>query len=164
MKNTKIYQSPTVVIGFVLFLSLVIATIYRINIAFETHPGLVHIDPYHAGKDYGKIQAMQKSLKNQGYALSFKKHNFIEENKDFNYQAILTHNNQLVKNAKVSFYFYRTLEKDYDFEKNAHFDGKSWNLITKLNRKGKWRVVVKAVFGENTLYAYDKLYVNNALK
>jgi nitrogen fixation protein FixH len=163
MKQTKIYQSPTIIIGFTLFLALVIGTIYRINTAFVTHPGLVTADPYNSGQDYGKSQKVAKKLAKQGFKLSLKKHSFVEANKDFIYSANLTQNQQPIKNAKVKFYFYRPLEEDYDFEAPAVFNGKNWELVANLPRKGKWRVVVEADFDGKQLHIFDKIFVNNVL-
>jgi nitrogen fixation protein FixH len=163
MKQTKIYQSPTIIIGFTLFLALVIGTIYRINTAFITHPGLVTADPYNSGQDYGKSQKTAEQLATLGYKLSIEKNSFIEVDKEFIYSANLTQNQQPIKNAKVKFYFYRSLEKDYDFEAPAVFNGKNWELVANLPRKGKWMVVVEANFADKKLHIFEKLFVNNKL-
>jgi nitrogen fixation protein FixH len=160
---TKFLQSPTIVIGLTLFLALVIGTFYRINTAFETHPGLVNINAYKVGSDYAQIQKNAEILIKQGYKISLKKHNFIEIDKDFNYVVSLKKHNEVVKDAKIKFYFYRTLEKQYDFEDFALFDGDNWQLTAKLPRKGKWRIVVEANFGNNKLHIFDKIFVNNKL-
>lgn len=160
---TKIYQSPTIVVGFTLFLALVIGTIYRINTAFVTYPGLVANDPYHAGKGYGKSIGNAANLAKDGYKFSMQKHNFIEVGKEFTYSAILNKNSTVVENSTITFYFYRPLEEEYDFAKVANFDGKNWSLKATLPRKGVWRMVVEASFGENKLNIFKKIFVNDAL-
>jgi len=163
-KNSiKFYQSPTIIIGLTLFLALVIGTIYRINTAFITYPGLVANDPYHAGKNYGESRVLTDKLKQQGYKLTLKKHNFIEIDKEFTYIVDFNKNGVIVKNSQVRFYFYRPLEEQYDFEENAIFENNLWILKTKLPRKGKWRVVVEANFDGNKLNIFNKIFVNDKL-
>ena len=157
---TKFYQSPTIVLGLTLFLALVIGTIYRINTAIVTHPGLVTDDPYLAGKNYAKVRADNNKLKELGFSLILKKHNFIEINKDFTYVISLNKNEQMVTDAKIKVFFYRPLEKKHDFEKTTIFNGKNYIVNTKILQKGKWRIVVEAKFDGNTLNIFDKIYVN----
>jgi nitrogen fixation protein FixH len=162
-QHTRFYQSPTMMVGFILFLALVIGTIYRVNTAFETNPGLVNMDAYKTGQNYGKLQKIAENLAQQGYKLQLQKHNFVEVNKPFEYSATLTQHKKITPAESVRFYFYRPLEAQYDFEEDAIFDGTNWVVNTTLPRKGKWRVVVEAKFGENTLHIFDKLFVNNKL-
>jgi nitrogen fixation protein FixH len=152
--QTKFFQSPTMVVGLVLFLALVIGTIYRIMTAVNTHPGLVNENAYSVGDSYAQNLAIEKELKALGYSIDLKIDNYINYNKDHTYQAFFSKNKVIIDDAEITANFYRQLEPEFDF--TAEFVNNT--LIAKLPRKGKWLLVIKAQNNDKIMHKYHKIY------
>ena len=150
------FRNPIILIGFILFLALVVGTFYRIMLAVNTHPGLVNVNAYNVGTQYPKHLEATKALEAKGYKLNINKEPYLKQFRAHTYTANLTKNEVVLDNVKITANFYRQLEPEYDF--TSEFT--SGTLSTALPRKGKWLLVVKAVYQDKTLYQFRNLYVN----
>lgn len=155
----SMHKSPTMVVGLTLFFILVAATIYRINTALETHPGLVVDDAYASGESYGDTLANKKQLAAQGYQLGLKTPAVATHNVVQAYQARATQRGQGIEGANATLYLYRPLEQVHDYlvPMIAQGDGVYAAEVT-LPLKGRWDVVVEVTKGDYLQRASKKLF------
>ncbi len=155
----SMHKSPTMVVGLTLFFILVAATIYRINTALETHPGLVVDDAYASGESYGDTLANKKQLAAQGYQLGLKTPAVATHNVVQAYQARATQRGQGIEGANATLYLYRPLEQvhDYSVPMIAQGNGVYAAEVT-LPLKGRWDVVVEVTKGDYLQRASKKLF------
>lgn len=154
------FKNPITLIGFILFVALVVGTLYRIMLAVNTHPGLVNADAYNVGTEYPKHLETTKALEAEGYQLNITKEPYLQQFRTHTFTANVTKNGVILDNVVITANFYRQLEPEYDF--TSKFT--SGTLSTALPRKGKWLLVIKAVYQDKTLYQFRNLYVNEAVE
>lgn len=144
-KDTKVYKSPMMTFMFVLFLSLVIATFWRINTALETHPGLVVDDAYLSGKSYGDTLDAKKVLIKQGWALDLSTPKPVSHLVPQTYTANSSQHNKTLLGANVMAYFYRPLDPTQDFSVPMLFENDIYQAQVSLPLKGRWDLVVEVI-------------------
>ncbi|QKQ24667.1 FixH family protein [Candidatus Ruthia endofausta] len=145
----SIHKSPIMMAMLVLFITLVGATVYRIITALETHPGLVVEDAYLSGKRYAEILNHKNQLAQFGWTLNLVTPKVVVHNIKQTYTANSAQRGKTLTDALVIVYFYRPLEKAYDFSINMafHQEINQYQAQVILPLKGRWDVVVEVVKG-----------------
>ncbi len=144
-----IHKSPIMMSMLALFLILVIATGYRIITALETHPGLVVEDAYLSGERYGDTLSKKQLLSQQGWSLNLEIPKDVAHNVEQTYKAISMQKDKVFTDAKMVIYFYRPLERKFDFSKTMSPDASGvYQAQIKLPFKGRWDVIVEATKGD----------------
>lgn len=157
----KIYKSPIMMSMLALFLILVGATIYRIITALETHPGLVVENAYESGENYATTLSQKQQLANKGWKLDIILPENIKHNIEQTYQAIASNNYQLsTKNAKAVIYFYRPLEKSYDFSMPMPLENNIYQVEVTLPLKGRWDIIVEIQKDDFVQRSAKKIFAN----
>ncbi len=155
----SMHKSPTMIIGITLFLILVAGTIYRINTALETHPGLVVEDAYASGESYGDTLEAKKQLAAQGYKLGLILPKVVTHQVEQTYRVRSTQHGKGVDGAQAIAYFYRPLEQVHDFSQPMQAQGNGkYETSVNLPLKGRWDVVVEVTKGDYLQRASAKMF------
>ncbi len=143
----SIYKSPIMMVMLMLFIILVGATIYRIIIALETHPGLVVEDAYSSGQRYAITLNHKNQLAQLGWVLNLVTPEAVSHNIKQTYTVNSTQYGKALSDALVTAYFYRPLEKGHDFSINMVFRQgiDKYQAYIILPLKGRWDLVVEVV-------------------
>lgn len=141
------HKSPMAVSMLVLFLMLVVATVYRIITAVETSPGMVVEDAYLSGERYGEVLATKKKLDAQGWVLNFVTPEQVLYQTDQTYQVEIYQHSAILKDAEVVINFERSVGPKNGFSVPMAFDGSSYIAQVNLPLKGRWNVVVQVSKG-----------------
>ncbi len=144
----------------VLFIILVGATVYRIITALETHPGLVVEDAYSSGKRYAEILNHKNQLAQLGWTLNLVTPKIVTHNIKQTYTINSAQRGKALTDALVTVYFYRPLEKAYDFSINMvfHKEINQYQAQVILPLKGRWDMVIEVVKGEFVQRTSRKLF------
>jgi nitrogen fixation protein FixH len=136
------------IFAIILFLSLVIATFWRINTAIETHPGLVVKDAYRSGQSYGKILALREKINKEGWDLKINRSRSAISPDIQNF--IIAHApEKSLKGYSGTAFFIRPLEKKLDFELPLKLDQSNFQVT--LPKRGRWRLVIELTNGSSNL-------------
>lgn len=123
-------------IGLTLFFSLVIATVYRIQLAINTDTGHTIEDAYKVGENYGSKAYDQKGMLDAGWKIKPILDGVIRSGMANKFLAKINIVGGEEVTAKI--FFYRASDKNLDFEKELFNKGEFWELETVLPKKGKW--------------------------
>lgn len=139
------------VIALVLFLALVVGTVYRIMIAINTDSGSVVDNAYNSGKNYAKVLENRRKIIDAGWSMIIETPNEVisKTNQSYKISTMKDDNNKIVKSVRV--YFYRPSDKTEDFNKEAVKIGDGYKFDIELQLKGKWIVVVEAITDDGVL-------------
>ncbi len=126
-----------------LFLILVGATVYRIITAVETDPGMVVEDAYLSGERYGEVLAAKRKLDEQGWILDFSVPELALYQKSQTYKVKISQYSQVLKDAKVTIDFERSVGPKNKFSIPMEFDGSLYIAKVSLPLKGRWNAIVQ---------------------
>lgn len=132
------------VIALVLFLALVVGTVYRIMIAINTDSGSVVDNAYNSGKNYAKVLENRRKIIDAGWSMIIETPNEVisKTNQSYKISTMKDDNNKIVKSVRV--YFYRPSDKTEDFNKDATMVDGGYEFEIELKLKGKWIMVGEA--------------------
>ena len=137
------HKSPMAVSMLVLFLILVVATVYRIFTAVETNPGMVVEDAYISGERYGEVLATKRKLDAQGWALNFVTPSQVLYQTNQTYRVEISQHSNVLKDAEVVINFERSVGPKNAFSVPMAFDGSSYVAQVNLPLKGRWNAMVQ---------------------
>ena len=156
MKKIPFYKSPIIMVGISLFFILVLATVYRIYIALDSHPGLTIENPYKQGQQYAKTLAQKKKLQKMGWQLVFNPPKNLKSKVVQKYTAQLLKNNQILNSDYAILFFYRPSSEKADFQVKM----KKYNNLYVANilvpLKGRWNISVKIIKDKQAIYTSEE--------
>ena len=139
----SVQKSPVMMLMLVLFLALVVATVWRINTALESHPGMVVEDAYESGERYGEVLATKKKLDEQGWMLEFLAPELTLYQTPQTYRVSISQHTEVLKDAKVIIDFERSVGPKNQFSVPMKFDGSLYTAQVSLPLKGRWNATVQ---------------------
>jgi nitrogen fixation protein FixH len=158
----KIYKSPIMLLMFALLLTLVVATIYRVVTALNTHPGLVVESAYEGAERYAKVLARKQQLSDQGWDLSIIQPKNIITKQLQKYIAVSSQHGVKLTDAQATAYFYRPLEQKFDFSMAMHInESGAYQVDVALPLKGRWELLVEITKDDFLQRTSIQLFANN---
>lgn len=144
----SVQKSPVMMLMLVLFLALVIATVWRINTALESHPGTIVADAYETGERYGQTLENRQKLQQQGWKLDLSLPEVVTHGIKQTYVAISTKQDKRLNKADATAYFYRPLEMKHDFSvPMVKVPDGTYQVDVILPLKGRWDLLVEVAKG-----------------
>ena len=163
MNNTiPFYKSPIIMVGISLFFILVLATGYRIYIAFETHPGLTMDDPYKKGQQYAQTLAQREMVRKLGWQVSLKLPPTLKPQVKQNYTAKLLKSKQILSSDSATLLFYRPSSSQADFQVEMKKEHNLYSADVLVPLKGRWDVSV-VISKNNKKFVLVKKYFTNTI-
>jgi nitrogen fixation protein FixH len=139
-------------IGISLFFILVLATFYRIYIAFDTHPGLVIENPYKKGENYATTLANKEKLQKLGWRTVLNFPTKLKTNVSQKYTAYFLINDKPSSSEQAQLFFYRPSSIKADFQIKMIQNKEHYFADVIVPLKGVWRVSVKIIKNKQTIH------------